>query len=86
MDYLSTAATLAQYGHNPGQILTHRLDLPGLQAHPDLHAQGPDRIPSRIALAQLIARAGPAKAAKKPSPMVATSRPPKRSGSTRRIT
>jgi hypothetical protein len=40
---------------------------------------------SRIAQAQPIARAGPAKAAKKPSPVVATSRPPNRSNSARRI-
>jgi hypothetical protein len=44
------------------------------------------RIASRIAHAQLIARAGPAKAAKKPSPVVATSRPPKRSSSARKST
>jgi transcriptional regulator with XRE-family HTH domain len=32
---------------NPGQILTNRLDLPGMQANPDLDPQGADRIPHR---------------------------------------
>jgi hypothetical protein len=53
------------------QILIDGLDLLGVQADPGLDAQATDR----IAQAELIARAGPAKAANKPSPVVATSQP-----------
>ena len=63
------------------QILIDRLDLLGVQADPGLDAQAADR----IAQAELIARAGPAKAATKPSPVVATTQPPNRSSSARRI-
>jgi hypothetical protein len=62
------------------QILIDGLDLLGVQADPGLDAQAADR----IAQAELIARAGPAKAANKPSPVVATSQPPNRSSSARR--
>jgi hypothetical protein len=63
------------------QLLIDRLDLLGVQADSGLDAQAADR----IAQAELIARAGPAKAANKPSPVVATSQPPNRSSSARRI-
>jgi len=63
------------------QLLIDRLDLLGVQADPGLDAQAADR----IAQAELIARAGPAKAANKPSPVVATTQPPNRSSSARRI-
>ena len=43
---------------DPGQILTHRLDLPGMQADPELHPQGPDRIPHRAGATDRPGRTG----------------------------
>jgi hypothetical protein len=63
------------------QVLTGGFDLAGVQADPDSRPRV--RTASRIAHAQLIARAGPAKAANKPSPAVSISRPPNRSSSAR---
>jgi hypothetical protein len=62
-------------------VLTGGFDLSGVQADPGFDAQGADR----IAQAQLIAWAGPVKAANRPSPVVSISRPPNRSSSARKI-
>ena len=58
------------------------LDLAGVHTRPDVE---PAPRASRIATADLMARAGPSKSAKKPSPAVSTSTPPKSASSRRTV-
>ena len=61
----------------PGELVAGDLALAGVQAGADLEPEPRDGVRSS-ACAQRIARAGPSKVARKPSPAVSTSRPRKR--------
>ena len=58
----------------PAEVVAHHLDLARVQAGPDLDPELTHGL-ARAEQAHWIARAGPSKLARKPSPMVLTSRP-----------
>ena len=74
--------TLSDVDANASDVITNGLDLTGVKPGADLQSPA-FRIPSRMAHPHRMARAGPSNVARKPSPVVFTSLPLKRSSSRR---